>query len=74
MFRGEFHSGDVIIYLADGGGGFGLPYERDAQKVQNDVIDGYVSMEAAANEYGVILTDDLEIDRDATAKQRGGSS
>lgn len=51
-----------------------MPYERDAQKVQNDVIDGYVSMEAAANEYGVILTDDLEIDRDSTAKQRGGSS
>src|SRR5690606_20099931 len=29
MFRGEFGPGDVISYLADGGGGYGNPSERN---------------------------------------------
>ena len=71
MFRGKFNPGDVILYLADGGGGYGLPYEREVEKVQSDVIDGYISIEAAANEYGVIITDDFEINWDATNRLRG---
>ena len=71
MFRGEFNPGDVILYLADGGGGYGLPHEREVEKVQSDVIDGYISIEAAANEYGVIITDDFEINWDATNRLRG---
>jgi hypothetical protein len=35
-----------------------------------DVIDGYVSREAAESEYGVVLTDSLEINVVATAKAR----
>jgi hypothetical protein len=57
MFRGEFHAGDIISYLADGGGGYGQPFLRDPEKVREDVLDGYVSREAA-RDYGVILTDD----------------
>ena len=71
MFRGEFHPGDVILYLADGGGGYGIPFNRDVKKVRNDVVDGYVSREAAVKEYGVELTDDLEIDWEATKQLRG---
>jgi N-methylhydantoinase B len=70
MFRGEFGPGDVISYLADGGGGYGDPFTRDPERVRADVIDGYVSHTAAEREYGVVLTDKLEIDWDATKRLR----
>jgi len=71
MFRGEFGPGDVISYLADGGGGYGDPFTRDPERVRNDVIDGYVSREAAERDYGVALTQELEIDWDTTRRLRG---
>ena len=66
MFRGQFHKGDMISYLADGGGGYGNPMERPIEKVREDVIDGYVSRHFAEKDYGVILNDVLEIDKKAT--------
>jgi N-methylhydantoinase B len=36
-----------------GGAGYGPPRERDPQLVLRDVVDGYVSIEAAEREYGV---------------------
>src|SRR5262249_34834720 len=74
MFRGEFHSGDVISYLASGGGGFGDPFTRDAERVRDDVIDGYISREAAEREYGVVLGDDDAIDVEATRRLRTARS
>jgi N-methylhydantoinase B len=70
MFRGEFWPGDVISYLADGGGGYGDPFTREPERVRDDVIDGYVSRAAAEREYGVVLTDALEIDWQATERIR----
>jgi N-methylhydantoinase B len=67
-----------------GGAGYGNGFERDPAAVLEDVADGYVSLEAAARDYGVVLrchkhADELvtvpehyEIDRDATLKLRGG--
>jgi len=63
MYRGEFGLGDEILYLADGGGGYGSPLERDVEKVRNDVIDGYVSIEAARKSYGVVINEDMEINQ-----------
>lgn len=70
MFRGEFREGDVISYLAGGGGGYGDPFSRDPEAVREDVVDGYVSLEAALRDYGVVLTDHLEIDEEATRATR----
>ncbi|RQG99632.1 hydantoinase B/oxoprolinase family protein [Natrarchaeobius oligotrophus] len=70
MFRGTFHEGEVISNRTGGGGGYGEPFDRDLEAVLEDVIDGYVSREAAREEYGVAITDDLEIDRDETAALR----
>ncbi len=59
-----------------GGGGFGDPLERDPELVVEDVIDGYVSVERAAIDYGVVITvgdaelDEYELDADATAAKR----
>ena len=46
-------SGDVAILEKAGGGGFGNPRERPFETVLDDVLDGYVSRDAAVAEYGV---------------------
>jgi N-methylhydantoinase B len=38
-----------------GGGGYGDPYQRPIAMVLHDVINGYVSLEAAEREYGVVI-------------------
>ena len=70
MFRGEFKNGDVISYLAGGGGGYGDPMTRPAEWVREDVVDGYVSRKSAEKDYGVVLNDQLEIDKASTNKLR----
>jgi N-methylhydantoinase B len=56
--------------LSGGGGGFGTPFKRDAQKVAEDVREGYVSREAAEKLYGVVLTDTFEVKQSETEKLR----
>ena len=50
----QTHEGDVLSYYSPGGGGYGDPLERDPQKVLDDVLDGFIRPEHAA-EYGVVL-------------------
>jgi N-methylhydantoinase B len=38
-----------------GGGGYGHPIERDVKAVLQDVVNGYISIDAAAKEYGVVV-------------------
>jgi N-methylhydantoinase B len=45
-------AGDVIRFERSGGGGFGPPAERAAEAVRDDVRNGYVSAQAAADVYG----------------------
>lgn len=52
------------------GGGWGDPMERDPEKVRADVLDDLVSVERAEDVYGVVLTDELEIDTEATKQLR----
>ena len=56
-----------------GGGGLGDARRRDPKAVLSDVIEGYVSPERAARDYGVVVTRngrDWHIDEPATAKLR----
>jgi N-methylhydantoinase B len=63
--------GDGIAMRGGGGGGFGSPLARAADKVRNDVVQGYVTREAARALYGVVLDPDtLALDRAATASLR----
>jgi N-methylhydantoinase B len=60
-----------------GGGGWGDPLKRDPQAVLDDVLDGYVSVEGARRDYGVVLEPDgRQLDLDATRAERAarGSS
>jgi N-methylhydantoinase B len=47
--------GDRILVHSGGGGGHGDPGRRDPAKVREDVLEGYVSPEAARRDYGVEL-------------------
>jgi N-methylhydantoinase B len=71
VFRAKVKAGDAFILRSGGGGGFGSPLERPVELVQNDVGQGYVSIAAARDYYGVVLDPEtLEIDEAATKRQR----
>ena len=53
-----------------GGGGYGDPRKRPAEKVADDVARGLVSAEKARELYGVALTADFKVDEPETAKLR----
>jgi len=64
-----------IEYRFGGGAGWGDPLEREPQAVCDDVLDEYVSREAAERDYGVVLTGDLAdysltVDEEATRRSR----
>lgn len=61
--------GDVILCEGGGGGGYGDPYERDAQTVLQDVRRGVMSVDQAQTEYGVVMVAN-QVDDDATAALR----
>lgn len=66
--------GDRFRVETPGGGGFGDPKTRDAVRVVADVNEGYVSIEAARDVYGVVVikTDDgYMLDAAATRELRG---
>jgi N-methylhydantoinase B len=59
--------------MTGGGGGWGDPTERDPEMVRNDVLDGYVTVEGAQRDYGVVLKGaDMAIDAAATEQMRAG--
>jgi N-methylhydantoinase B len=63
--------GDLVSWELAGGGGWGHPYERDPNSVLRDVVNGYVSLEGAERDYGVVIDPaNMKIDQIGTAKLR----
>jgi N-methylhydantoinase B len=68
--------GERLSFWSAGGGGYGDPLERDPARVLEDVKDGYVSLEAARERYGVVIEEidarrlDYRVDGAATEKKR----
>lgn len=63
--------GDLVRVITSGGGGYGDPLDRDPEQVREDVADGFVSIEAALSDYGVVLDPTaLSVDEKATAMTR----
>ncbi|WP_395106183.1 hydantoinase B/oxoprolinase family protein [Actinomadura sp. SCN-SB] len=69
--------GTILRVRNNGGGGWGDPLNRDPEMVKIDVRDGYVSVEGAARDYGVVVGGDPEndpeglvVDAEATAALR----
>jgi N-methylhydantoinase B len=66
-------AGDGFLVEVGGGGGYGNPLERDTERVLADVRAGYISLDAARRDYGVVIRQNGRgylIDSVATAKLR----
>jgi N-methylhydantoinase B len=67
----QLKPGDVVTIDAPGGGGYGHAFDRDPEMVAADVMEGYVSLESARNDYGVAVDPRTgEIDREETKRLR----
>jgi len=71
----QLPAGAITAYQYGGGAGFESPLLRDPEAVREDVLDEYVSIEAARERYGVVLRGsvergDLTVDLDATRALR----
>ena len=80
----ELVPGEWVRGFESGGGGYGNPLERDPEAVRLDVLDRWVSQDAARDQYGVVLSGSvadcaLQVDAESTEQLRrrrrpGGSS
>lgn len=65
--------GDLVRFVSAGGGGYGDPRRRPAEKVLEDWIDNYITPDEAREVYGVAINEaDRTIDRELTEKLRQG--
>ena len=70
-FMRTFQRGELYEAILAGGGGWGDPLEREPQLVCEDVVDGKVTANAAASEYGVVLDAQCKkVDEPATVLAR----
>lgn len=63
-------TGEVIIAISAGGGGYGEPRERKAEAVADDVREGLITPARARTVYGVALTPTGEVDTNETQRLR----
>ena len=67
----QLKPGDAFRIRSGGGGGYGAPFERPVEEVREDVRQGYVSVKAAAELYGVVVDPEtFAVDQAATEKLR----
>jgi N-methylhydantoinase B len=62
--------GDELHVYAGGGGGYGDPLQRHAERVVEDVIDRKISPERAERDYGVVVDPAGSVDVHATERVR----
>jgi N-methylhydantoinase B len=62
--------GSIVMVRSAGGGGYGDPLDRDAERVASDVREGYVSAKAARELYGLALDKAGRVDAVATLDLR----
>lgn len=63
--------GDEVHFFSAGGGGYGDPLKRKPDLVLQDVVDGRVSIDSAATDYGVVIDrDSASVDSEKTKTLR----
>jgi N-methylhydantoinase B len=68
-------AGDVVTMLTSAGGGLGAAFERDPEAVLVDVVEGRVSVQGAASDYGVVIDPaTMRVRVEETAATRSGAS
>jgi N-methylhydantoinase B len=67
-------AGEVLVNNTGGGGGYGNPFDREPERVANDVRNGFVSVDGAASDYGVAVdAETFEVDTATTERLRSGA-
>lgn len=68
----KFGANEIFMFESTGGGGWGNPSRRPVHDVLEDVLDEYISIDAAKTFYGVVIDPaTLKVDEAATAALRG---
>ena len=68
--EGVLEHGDVFVFFAAGGGGYGDPLDRNPEAVASDIAQDWVSVKRAKSDYGVSIADDGSVDPVATEALR----
>jgi N-methylhydantoinase B len=55
LTRYPLKKGDLARLITGTGGGYGNPFERPVERVQDDVKNGYINLEQAKQLYGITL-------------------
>jgi N-methylhydantoinase B len=64
-------AGTSIVLESAGGGGWGDPLDREPAKVLTDVVEAFVSLQSARDDYGVVIDPaSMSVDEAATASLR----
>ncbi len=71
LTRYPLERGDVVRLISGTGGGYGDPLERPVEAVQDDVKNGYITVDQARDDYGVTLDPDT-LDVVELHPERGG--
>ncbi|MCE2518813.1 MAG: hydantoinase B/oxoprolinase family protein [Alphaproteobacteria bacterium] len=66
----HLEAGERIVSLTQPGGGYGPPHEREPARVLEDVAEGWISTARARDTYGVVVTNDGDVDHVATQELR----
>ena len=65
------HEEDELHLFSPGGGGYGDPLKRKPEIVLRDVMDRRISLEAASEDYGVVIDEEsMTVDIEKTSKLR----
>ena len=68
----EPQKGSILGKYLMGGGGWGDPFERPIEKVHEDVLNEFLSVQKVKEDYGVVIDPvTLEVDYEKTAQIRG---
>ncbi len=71
---GDIPGGTTMRQIAGGGGGYGDPYLRPAARVAREVKNGTLSLQKAAEEYGVLIdpvTMDIKLSETERLRKKG---
>jgi N-methylhydantoinase B len=71
----RFSYDEQFMFETTGGGGWGRPFDRSPEMVLEDVLDEYVSIDAADQIYGIIINrQTMTVDENATKTRRDKSA
>lgn len=66
-------AGQPVQILTGGGGGYGSPLQRSIDAVVDDVVNGYITPQAAERDYGVVVGTDGMLDEKRTQTARAAT-